>query len=208
MLCQEQAEKRIGEVFRPLTSRQREVLNFIQKKLRRCGVCPSVREIADSLNIQSPSTVLGHLDALEKKGYIRREANQSRSIVLCQKSSVPFSGTLSSRFTISDPARVNNTICSDPESMFYLRADAHLASCSLVSPGDLLLVHPKSQLREKETGIFVDADFQIHVGKGSYDPISGRRLLVTETQRIPWERVRLMGTLVAIIRRINASDKE
>jgi repressor LexA len=62
----------------PLTDRQREVLNFIQANIGLYG--PTVREIAAALSISSPNGVVCHLDALERKGYIRRESHKARAI--------------------------------------------------------------------------------------------------------------------------------
>jgi len=63
---------------RPLTDRQREVLDFI--KANRVFYGPTVREIAAALSISSPNGVVCHLDALQKKGYIRRAQRQARAI--------------------------------------------------------------------------------------------------------------------------------
>jgi SOS-response transcriptional repressor LexA len=61
-----------------LTERQAEVLAFIEKNSGMYG--PTVREIAAGLGIRSPNGVTGHLDALEKKGVIRRKPNCVRGI--------------------------------------------------------------------------------------------------------------------------------
>jgi repressor LexA len=65
-----------------LTSRQREVLDFIRDKIRNRGYGPTVREIGDEFEISSPNGVVCHLKALEKKGLITREPNMSRAIQL------------------------------------------------------------------------------------------------------------------------------
>jgi repressor LexA len=41
---------------------------------------PTVREIARAMSIKSPNGVVVHLEALEKKGWIRRRPNSSRGI--------------------------------------------------------------------------------------------------------------------------------
>jgi repressor LexA len=65
-----------------LTKRQHEVLTFLQEFLEREGYCPSFEEIASGLKLSSLATVHAHLATLEKKGYLRRGFNQSRSIEL------------------------------------------------------------------------------------------------------------------------------
>ena len=65
-----------------LTSRQREVFEFIRDKITGRGYGPTVREIGDNFRISSPNGVMCHLKALEKKGLITREPNMSRAIQL------------------------------------------------------------------------------------------------------------------------------
>jgi repressor LexA len=65
-----------------LTSRQREVFDFIRDKIIGRGYGPTVREIGDNFSISSPNGVMCHLKALEKKGLITREPNMSRAIQL------------------------------------------------------------------------------------------------------------------------------
>lgn len=55
-----------------LTHRQQQVLALLQRKIREGGIPPSIREIGRALNISSLRGVTCHLEALEKKGHIRR----------------------------------------------------------------------------------------------------------------------------------------
>jgi repressor LexA len=63
-----------------LTKRQKEVLDYLVGFLNKNGYSPSFEEIASSLKLTSLATVHKHLSTLEKKGFIRRGYNQSRSI--------------------------------------------------------------------------------------------------------------------------------
>ena len=65
-----------------LTNRQSEILSFIRECAEQCGSVPSIREIMNRFGFSSPAPVASHLDLLEKKGAIRREAGRSRNIVL------------------------------------------------------------------------------------------------------------------------------
>lgn len=66
----------------PLTKRQRCVYEFIESYIHEKGFGPTVREIAEAVNLSSPSTVHVHLKTLEEKGYIVRDPLKSRSIAL------------------------------------------------------------------------------------------------------------------------------
>ena len=62
----------------PLTDRQREVLERI--KANMAYYSPTVREIAAAMSIKSPHGVTVHLEALERKGYIRMANGKPRGI--------------------------------------------------------------------------------------------------------------------------------
>jgi repressor LexA len=64
-----------------LTSRQREIFDFIQAFIKERGYPPSVREIGGHFRIY-PRAVFDHLKALERKGYLKRKSSMSRGIEL------------------------------------------------------------------------------------------------------------------------------
>jgi repressor LexA len=63
-----------------LTERQKSILDFILEFRRVHGCSPSIPEIQKSFGIRSPNGVVGHLLALEAKGFIRRANRGSRQI--------------------------------------------------------------------------------------------------------------------------------
>ena len=67
-----------------LTKRQKEVLDFLVSFHNKHGYSPSFEEMAHSLKLTSLATVHKHITTLEKKGFIRRGYNQSRSIEILQ----------------------------------------------------------------------------------------------------------------------------
>jgi repressor LexA len=67
-----------------LTLKQKAIYEFIKDKIVNRGYGPTVREIGDEFGIKSPNGVMGHYKALEKKGWIEREAGLSRGITLTE----------------------------------------------------------------------------------------------------------------------------
>lgn len=63
-----------------ISDKQREILEYIKKVTLGRGYPPSVREICQAVNLRSPATVHAHLNALEERGYIRRDPSKSRAI--------------------------------------------------------------------------------------------------------------------------------
>ncbi len=65
-----------------LTKKQQVILDCIRNEVQKKGYPPSVREICEGVGLKSTSTVHGHLNKLEEKGYIRRDPTKPRAIEL------------------------------------------------------------------------------------------------------------------------------
>ena len=63
-----------------ITPKQQEILDYIKNEILNRGFPPAVREICEAVNLKSTSSVHSHLEALEKNGYIRRDATNPRAI--------------------------------------------------------------------------------------------------------------------------------
>ena len=73
---------------KPLTKRQKEILNFISEHIDSIGYPPTRNELSKHFGFRSPNAAESHLRALENKGVIRIEAGRSRGITLA-----PLSGS-------------------------------------------------------------------------------------------------------------------
>ncbi|KAA0112410.1 transcriptional repressor LexA [Mycolicibacterium sp. P1-5] len=63
-----------------LTERQRTILEVIRSSVSTRGYPPSIREIGDAVGLTSTSSVAHQLRTLERKGYLRRDANRPRAV--------------------------------------------------------------------------------------------------------------------------------
>ena len=63
-----------------LTERQRTILEVIRSSVMTRGYPPSIREIGDAVGLTSTSSVAHQLRTLERKGYLRRDANRPRAV--------------------------------------------------------------------------------------------------------------------------------
>ena len=63
-----------------LTKKQKNLLMFINKKLRSSGVSPSYEEMKQALNLKSKSGIHRLISALEERGFIRRLAHKARAL--------------------------------------------------------------------------------------------------------------------------------
>jgi len=71
---------------KPLSIRQRQILQYIEQHVEAHGYPPTVREIGFAVNLSSSSTVHAHLKTLEEQGHILRDAVLTRAIKLVPNS--------------------------------------------------------------------------------------------------------------------------
>jgi repressor LexA len=84
-------ERRVRGMGEDLQGKSQEILDYIKQQQMEKGYPPSVREICEAVGLKSTSTVHGHLDRLEKKGYIRRDKTKPRAIEILDADSLQFS---------------------------------------------------------------------------------------------------------------------
>ena len=63
-----------------LTKKQKNLLLFINKKIRSTGISPSYEEMKNSLNLKSKSGIHRLISALEERGFLRRLAHKARAL--------------------------------------------------------------------------------------------------------------------------------
>jgi repressor LexA len=63
-----------------LTKKQKNLLLYINKKIRSSGVSPSYEEMKNSLNLKSKSGIHRLISALQERGFIRRLAHKARAL--------------------------------------------------------------------------------------------------------------------------------
>jgi repressor LexA len=67
-------------VSEALSDKRRQILDFIAERLRTRGYPPSVREIAEAVDLKSSATVHTHLAVLQREGYLERDPTKPRAI--------------------------------------------------------------------------------------------------------------------------------
>ena len=63
-----------------LTKKQKNLLVFINKKIRSSGISPSYEEMRNSLNLKSKSGIHRLISALEERGFVKRLAHKARAL--------------------------------------------------------------------------------------------------------------------------------
>ncbi|WP_032814817.1 transcriptional repressor LexA [Gardnerella vaginalis] len=104
----------------PLTERQRNIVNAIQRNLKTHGYPPSFREIGEAVGLRSPSSVKHQLRALETKGILRINANKGRAIEIIEDAATDT--------TSSDTSHSNTENISKAANISIYESDALINS--------------------------------------------------------------------------------
>jgi repressor LexA len=184
----------------PLTKRQSEILSYLQDHIHGQGYAPSFEEIAERFGFQSLATVHEHLTNLERKGYIRRSYNESRSIEVLPPRGTPIE-SLMHQETIAVPEQMlprrgpNYALKVQGSSMI----DEHIVD------GDIVVVHGKQTAESGEMVIALVNGSEATVKKFYREPGGWIRLQPANSTMQPMrfqERdVLIQGVVVGVIRK-------
>ncbi len=141
-----------------ITARQKKVLDFITDHLDSYGYPPTLREIGGHLGVSGTLGVIKHLDALERKGFIRKTAGSSRGIMIAGHGgavSIPIVGTV--RAGALQPAieEIEGYFAVDrsrvpAEDAFFLRVKGDSMINAAILEGDLALVRPQPTAENRD----------------------------------------------------------
>ena len=143
-----------------LTPRQLQIVEFIREYTADAGYAPTMQEIADHLGVSRP-TVFEHIEALQAKGALHRQALLSRAIELAPELSgrrtvLPLVGLIAAGRPIE---AVEDTEVLDIEELFHgrpgetfvLRVRGESMIDEQIRDGDYVIVEKRSEARNGET---------------------------------------------------------
>jgi repressor LexA len=138
-----------------LTSRQKQIYEFLKDKIRNRGYGPTVREIGNQFGIRSPNGVMCHLKALERKGLITRESHMSRAIQLSEApqaaASLPLSGQIAAGspvLAVEESERVDFSDLFTSDDHFCLRVKGDSMIEDQIASGDYVIVRKQETCRD------------------------------------------------------------
>jgi len=201
-----------------LSDRQEKILEYIRHVTRVRNYPPSVREIGEAVGLSSSSTVHNHLNQLERRGLIRRDASKSRTVQLVHDEpmaeqrrnavSVPIVGNVAAGIPILAEQNVEDHLLLSSEmaqeGWFLLKVRGESMINAGILDGDLVLVKPQ---QEASNGTIVVAlvDEETATVK-RFERRDGRVRLLAENPAfapIETDNVSLVGSVKAVIRVLN-----
>jgi len=134
-----------------LTKIQKEILDYITHQKFGLGKTPTLAEIANEFGFKSRATVQQHLQALERKNYIKREEGLSRNIEVIRKESIFIQEPVIGEVAAGSPLVVYSNmvemvelpgIAKLPRESFLLKVKGDSLKDAYIFNGDVVIVNP------------------------------------------------------------------
>jgi repressor LexA len=115
-----------------ISSRQKEIIEFIMHYQADKGYSPTVREIAAAVGLASISTVHGHLERLERRGYIKRgDIKSPRAIEI-----------------IEEKKKSGTFFANNYDQVLYFLVEDDAMAKSKIKKGDAVIVRPTANVED------------------------------------------------------------
>jgi len=197
--------------FSQLTDRQREIYEFIREKIESRGFGPTVREIGEAFDIQSPNGVMCHLKALVTKGFITRLEGRARAIQLVDHRSpgtgLPLLGVVAAGSPTQAVAQEDRLEFKDlfghPEN-YALQVRGQSMIENHIDDGDYVIIR-KQEIAENGERVVAMVDDEVTLkrfyrekNRIRLEPANGTMEPILLDSR---EDVRILGVLVGVMRK-------
>ncbi len=207
-----------------LTPRQRRVLHVIKEAVETIGYPPSIRELAQKAGLASTSSVSYQLKVLEEKGFLRRDPNRPRALVVTLPETEPLApeqtydsrpetvmapllgriaagGPILAEEQVEDVFALPHQLVGDGQ-LFMLQVQGDSMVDAAICDGDWVVVR---QQPDANNGDIVAALLEEEATVKTYRRKDGHVLLVPHNEQyspIDGDDARIMGKVVAVMRRV------
>ena len=200
----------------PLTKRQKEILDYIESFIEDMGYAPSFEEIAAFFGYSSLATVHEHLSNLERKGYIRKSYNESRSIELVSRNGgapsleLPLLGLVAAGMPI-EAIQDTETLAVPPDMVnrrrdnYVLRVEGNSMIEEQIRDGDYIVVQAQNSAEDGQMVVALVGGDSATVKKLYREPGGRIRLQPANPTMEPivvdGADVQVQGVVVGVIRK-------
>ena len=203
-----------------LTDRQRNVLDFIQHEQRQKGITPSTREIQNHFGFASQTSVMQYIAALERKGFINRQARKARTLITpIQKvriADIPIYGQIPAGMASPTEEQIEGHVSLDAVSLnasknnrtFALRVRGDSMIDAHILDGDVVILEDR---KDVQNGDIVAALIDGETTLKRYVVEHGRAYLKAENAAypnlVPARELRIQGVMISLIRKQPAAAR-
>lgn len=201
-----------------LTDRQQEVLDFVQQHQRQHGVAPSLREIQARFGFASSFAAKRHLDALARKGALRRLAGKARGLLPAGHprrgalAEIPLYGTIPAGLPVAAEQQPDSYVSLDTAALgvrsntrlFALRVRGDSMTGASILDGDTVFLTPREPRQRDIVAALIDGESTLK----RFLVTRGRPFLRAENplypDLLPAAELVIQGVMVGLLRRSTA----
>lgn len=170
-------------------NKQTEILEFIYFKIENEGYSPSIREIAEKVNLKSTSSVQHHLNNLIEKGLLSKKAKQSRTLTSNKLNtifkSVPVVGEIAAGAPLlAEENRIGEISVPQEkfnENLFALKINGDSMVNAGIHDGDIVVIDKGVEPKDGDIGAFMINETEATIKY--LDTISGKKYLIPANKR-------------------------
>ncbi len=192
-----------------LTKKQKNLLIFINKKIRSSGISPSYEEMKNSLNLKSKSGIHRLISALEERGFVKRLAHKARALEVVK---LPENASANDIFNSFTPSVIkggldnNNTDSSKVSVLGSIAAGTPIEA--IQQEVDRVAIPADLQNKGEHFGLKVKGDSMIDAGINDGDTVIVKRctsvdngeiaVVLIDDQEATLKKIRKKGKTIAL----------
>ena len=192
-----------------LTKKQKNLLIFINKKIRSTGISPSYEEMKNSLNLKSKSGIHRLISALEERGFIKRLAHKARALEVIKLPENASANDIFNNFTpsvIKGGLDKSNTSSTDVSVLGSIAAGTPIEA--IQQEVDRVALPEDLQNNGEHYGLKVKGDSMIEAGINDGDTVIIKKIsnvdsgqiavVLIDGQEATLKRIRKKGNTIAL----------
>ncbi len=192
-----------------LTKKQKNLLLYINKKIRSTGVSPSYEEMKESLNLKSKSGIHRLISALEERGFIKRLAHKARALEVIK---LPENASANDIFNTFTPSIIKGGLDTTPDATSEISILGSIAAGTPIEAiqqeVDRIALPENLKNNGEHYGLKVKGDSMIEAGindgdtvivKKTNDVESGQiAVVLIDDQEATLKKIRKKGNTIAL----------
>jgi len=192
-----------------LTKKQKNLLLYINKKIRSTGISPSYEEMKDSLNLKSKSGIHRLISALEERGFIKRLAHKARALEVVK---LPENASANDIFNTFTPSVIKGGLDTSPNTSSEISVLGSIAAGTPIEAiqqeVDRVALPENLQNNGEHYGLRVKGDSMIEAGINDGDTVIVKKttnvesgqiaVVLIDDQEATLKRIRKKGNTIAL----------
>ena len=192
-----------------LTKKQKNLLVFINKKIRSSGISPSFEEMKNSLNLKSKSGIHRLISALEERGFVKRLAHKARALEVIK---LPENASANDIFNSFTPSVIKGGLDKSPSNSSKISILGSIAAGTPIEAiqqeVDKVALPEELQNNGEHFGLKIKGDSMVEAGINDGDTVIVKKtssaengqiaVVLIDEQEATLKRIRKKGNTIAL----------